>query len=617
MTGSGRFSRPEPPDPQPPDPQPPDPQPPDPQPPDPQPPDPQPPEDKGLGQELTLAQVAALTWHYDSLPGSELRLLDCHARAQDGPPAPEAIAAGFTHHVGGNGTGFEAGGALDAMLPGGKLAVHLGQVRQLGLQVLPDDALIGAMCGAAKLESFAAEFKLAAAAELDARRASADGTPGEHVSEEVAAALTLTGWSAAALLGLAQQLARLPKTRALLAAGIVDPRRAAVIARHVMLLPDDDAAQVEDLILPRAAKLTTGELNSACQRAVIAIDPAAARKRKDKALRQARVEAWFEDAGTAALAGRDLPPADVVSADQYINAAARWLKDHGAQGTLAQLRAKVFTTLLAGQTLDSLLQSLLPHDHAPATGQHPADQDTPAGQDIPAGQDNTDQDTPAGQDAPAGQDNPAAEARTAPGASGPALTGSVNLTMPLSAWLGRTDNPGEIAGYGAADAGTCRDLAAQLTTGNTRWCITLTDPDGNAVGHGCARAGPGPPRASEPTRWLATVRITPIETSTCSHRRQSAGYQPSDSLRHIVKTRSRRCGFPGCRRAAVRCDDDHTVPYHLGGKSCECNLYPLCRRHHRCKQTPGWQLQQPQPGRLIWTAPSGRTYLATAEPYPV
>ena len=593
----------------------------------------EPPGGQDLGQALTPEQVAGLNWLYDSLPGSEARLLlDRHAGNADRWPVPEAFAAGFTHRDGGQGSGFAGGGALDVMLPGAELAWHLGQVRQRGLHALSDDVLAGTVGGAARLESFAAELKLAAAAELDARRASADGTPGEHVSEELAAALNLTTWSASGLLGLAQQLKRLPKTSALLAAGIIDSRRAAIIAQHTILLSDQDAARAEDMILPRAAMMTTGELGSACRRAVTAIDPAAARQRKEKALRDARVEAWFEDAGTAALAGRDLPPADMVAADQYIRAAARWLKDHGAEGTLAQLSAKVFTALLAGQSLDCLLESLLPdagdadvqpaaHSHTPGTGA-PADQDTPATGETPAAQDTPPaQDSPAAQDAPARKDAPAAQdtgsARTAGGTSGPALTGSVNLTMPVSAWLGRTDNPGEIGGYGAADAGTCRELAARLAAGNTRWCITLTDPDGRAVGHGCARAGPGPPGTSEGISWLATVRIIPIETGTCSHRHQSAGYQPSDGLRHIVKTRSRRCGFPGCRRAAVRCDDDHSIPYHLGGRTCECNLYPLCRRHHRCKQSPGWHLQQPQPGHLIWTAPSGRTYAKLTEPYPV
>ena len=35
------------------------------------------------------------------------------------------------------------------------------------------------------------------------------------------------------------------------------------------------------------------------------------------------------------------------------------------------------------------------------------------------------------------------------------------------------------------------------------------------------------------------------------------------------------------------------------------------------KQAPGWHLEQPHPGELIWTTPSGRTYTKITEPYPV
>jgi hypothetical protein len=191
----------------------------------------------------------------------------------------------------------------------------------------------------------------------------------------------------------------------------------------------------------------------------------------------------------------------------------------------------------------------------------------------------------------------------------------VNLTIPVGTWLGTSDNPGESDRYGVIDSDTCRDLADTLATHPaTRWCITLVDRDGQAVGHGCVRAGPGPP-GSDRTAWLATVTITPVETGTCQHRRESAGYRPSPGLRHIVKIRSPRCGFPGCRRRAVRCDDDHTIPHHKGGKTCECNLHPLCRRHHRTKQAPGWQLTQPEPGVLIWTLPCGRTITTRPEAY--
>jgi hypothetical protein len=149
----------------------------------------------------------------------------------------------------------------------------------------------------------------------------------------------------------------------------------------------------------------------------------------------------------------------------------------------------------------------------------------------------------------------------------------VNLTMPAPSWLGQSDKPGQISGLGAADAGTCRDVADTLARHPaTRWCVTLLGPDGRPAAHGCARAGPGPP-GTDRKDWLAQVKITPIETGTCTHRRESAGYQPSDSLRHIIKIRSPRCGAPGCRR--------------------------------------------PEPAQLIWTTPSGRQYTVTAGPYPV
>jgi hypothetical protein len=190
--------------------------------------------------------------------------------------------------------------------------------------------------------------------------------------------------------------------------------------------------------------------------------------------------------------------------------------------------------------------------------------------------------------------------------------------MPASAWLGLSDVPGEAGGFGALDAGTCRDLTAALAANPaTRWCVTLVSQDGRPVAHGCARAGPGPPGDIDPATWLATVKITPIEAGVCEHRRESAGYQPSNTLRHVIKIRSRRCGFPGCRRPAVGCDDDHTIPYDKGGRTCECNLHPLCRRHHQAKQARGWRLDQPEPGTLIWTLPSGHQYTVTPEPYPV
>jgi hypothetical protein len=349
------------------------------------------------------------------------------------------------------------------------------------------------------------------------------------------------------------------------------------------------------------------------------------------------VECWAEPSGTGAIAGRDLNLAAVIAADKSLDAAARWLRRHGAQGTMDQLRAGVFVARLAGQPLESLLPAgpgagrpdgaagSAPAGSAPAgsapAGSAPANS-APAhsASASPAAGSGPGRSTPGrpgrGPD-PATTDGPG----PGPWAAGPAwptgLAGSVNLTMPAATWLGLTDTPGEIAGTGAADAATCRDLATALATHHdSRWCLTLTDRRGRVVAHGCARAGPGPPATADPAAWLAQITITTLETGTCAHRRESAGYQPAPTLRHLIKIRSPRCGYPGCRRPAQRCDDDHTIPHHKGGRTCECNLYPLCRRHHQAKQATGWHLSQPEPGRLSWTLPSGRRYTIAPEPYP-
>jgi hypothetical protein len=538
----------------------------------------------------------------------------------DTPRVAEALDAGFTRKYAGPGaTGFAGGSVLDAMLPGRDLAWHAASARRRGLATLSDNELCGVMGAARRLESWAAGLRLATVNELDARRAGPGGRPGEHVAEEVGAVLILTPRAADDELGLARNLTRVPQTRALLSAGILDQARAEVIADALAVLDPVGAATVENLITPRAADLTTGQLRAACERAIKAYDPQAATRRREKAQRDARVECWAEAAGTSAIAGRDLAPDGVIAADKTLDADARWLRTHGMPGSHDERRAAAFLARLTNRPLTTLLPAADAAPEADTPGINPAD--TPG----------TNRAAPPGT-------NPAAPPGTDPAATGwvGGLGGTVNLTMPASAWLGLSDAPGEAGGPGALDADTCRDLAAALATNPaTRWCVTIVDRQGRATAHGCARDGPGqpvaregpgqpvardgtrPPGDSDPAAWLATVKISPIETGTCSHRRESAGYQPSNSLRHIIKIRSPRCGFPGCRRPAIRCDDDHTIPYDKGGRTCECNLHPLCRRHHQAKQASGWRLEQPEPGVLIWHLPHGRSYTVRPEPYPV
>jgi len=433
---------------------------------------------------------------------------------------PETFGAGFTHRDGGPGLGFAAGGTLDRMAPGRMLTAVTERAWEEGLGRLSDDELVGVMAAARRGASRQAALELATINELAARRAGPDGRPCEHVEEEVAAALTLTGRAAGRQVAVADGLARLPGVGRALAAGRIDLPKAMVFTDQLMLLEVIAANAIAGLVLPKAPGMTTGRLRKELIDQIMDYDPEAVIRRRKEAEKDARVETWTEAAGTGAIAGRDLPPADVLAADQRLTADARWLKAHGVDGTMDQLRARAFTARLTGQPLDSLLPALAAHD---GTGADPAG----PGPGTGAG--------------PAGQ-NVATDGASG-AAAGPAgwpagLGGSVNLTMPAAAWLGQCDRPGQLSGLGAADAGTCRDVADTLARNpSAQWCVTLIGRDGRPVAHGCARAGPGPP-GSDRQAWLTTMKITPIETETCEHRRESAGYQPSDSLRHIIKTRS-------------------------------------------------------------------------------
>ena len=159
----------------------------------------------------------------------------------------------------------------------------------------------------------------------------------------------------------------------------------------------------------------------------------------------------------------------------------------------------------------------------------------------------------------------------------------------------------------------------------------MTGPDGTAVAHGCARGphpwtpgpaqrdgpgrdrdGPPGPDARQAAQLLDLLRqlnltFRPIAKGGCDHRHREDRYVPSRALKHLVRARTATCTAPGCGARAIYCDLDHTIAWPAG-ITCECDLAPLCRHHHRCKQAQGWHLEQPEPGVLVWRTPSGRTY---------
>jgi hypothetical protein len=289
-----------------------------------------------------------------NLPG-DLWLTEEPDPAEDDTTVREVLKAGRWDRARGDGGGFAAGGVTDDLPPGPVLAGFADDAWTAGLGRLSDDELIGVLRASRRLTSWAAAMELACVADLWRRRTAEEdagdiGAAG-HAGDELAAALTLTGRAADGVLDLAIALERLPAASAALAAGAIDLPRAKVIADEVTGLTDEHAAAVDQVIASASSGQTTGQLRAATRRAVIAADPAAARKRKEQALREARVERWDESAGTAALAGRDLPPISVLAAEQNLTALATQLKDAGVPGTLDTLRARVYLALLTGAPL--------------------------------------------------------------------------------------------------------------------------------------------------------------------------------------------------------------------------------------------------------------------------
>ncbi|BBY52193.1 HNH endonuclease [Mycolicibacterium arabiense] len=89
-------------------------------------------------------------------------------------------------------------------------------------------------------------------------------------------------------------------------------------------------------------------------------------------------------------------------------------------------------------------------------------------------------------------------------------------------------------------------------------------------------------------------------------------YTPSRRLAEFVRCRDLTCRFPGCSQPATEADIDHTIAWPIG-PTCASNLKCLCRRHHLLKTfwggPTGWRDRQLPEGTIIWTSPSGRTYV--------
>jgi Domain of unknown function (DUF222) len=511
------------------------------------------------------------------------------------PGSAEPLAGVYS----GPGGAFATGQALDVAPGGPVLLGHAdwaaGDDDRFG--GVSDDELLGIISAADRCEAAASALKHTAVAELIRRRPASGCTPqgpagmpeawDEFTRAELAPALGESRYAMDGLLDLAHDLTvKLPGTMALFRVGVISRYKAQVISHATQLLDPAEARAAEAMVLDRAGRLTPGALRAAIARAVIKVAPEKARKRREKAAKSAEVQWWAEFSGNAALMGRELPPAEVLAAGQRIDSWAGQLKAAGLEGSAGELRARALMDLLLGK--DSR------PDQAAADGKNLA-----------------------------------------------AFAATINMTCPLATLLDLADRPGEIPGIGPIDPWLARDLAAAAAQNpKTKWCVTVTDRQGHAIGHGCARPkrqkGPGPPGYTFTATdqhgplggygtWLLRtpgdgpdlrISLDPLNTQDCDHRYQARGHDPGAKLRHLSQIRHGTCTGPCCRRPSARADFEHNVAYEAGGRTCLCNGGPKCRYDHRLKQHPKWKVDQLSDGTFRWTTPSGRQYTTEPTRYP-
>lgn len=156
--------------------------------------------------------------------------------------------------------------------------------------------------------------------------------------------------------------------------------------------------------------------------------------------------------------------------------------------------------------------------------------------------------------------------------TGRGVRATVLVSVPALSLLGTPsehDAPAAIEGYGPISAEVARRLAAHAPS----FVRLLTHPETGTV--------------------LSVGRDR---------------YAVPRDLRLWLRIRDETCRFPGCGRAAVHSDVDHTIDWQHQGATRHDNLAHLCESHHQLKHRTDWRVNHAGGGTLEWRAPSGRRY---------
>jgi hypothetical protein len=539
--------------------------------------------------------------------------------------------------------------------PGPELAAALAEI---DLTTVPNDRMIEVVQAEHRQLAHHQGRLFAALAEVG--RCAAASEPGEVARaeapviesiHEIGPALHWTSNAAFAEHDLAETLrTRLPAVQAALLAGEIDRAKARAFVEYTRELTDEQIALVCAELLPVAPRLTTGQLIDRLRRMVIALDPEAFDRRYRRALRERRVWGYLGADGTATLGASGLTPEEGAASAERVWALARTIRAGGHPDPLAQVRADLFVALLDGSLVGlsnaQIVQAMLGRrgGGSPERPRRPRAQDGSVRR-VDGGSGSAeavDLDVDRSTEVPAGSSVvPAFGMRT-----------GVEVRIRLTTLLALDDQPADIPGWGPTPARSARaTVGRQLAA---RWRFAITDRDGYLLLAGTTRRRPRLPSLEEPDAGgdppsylvrnhggVVEVQV-PLDVLIGLAAEPPPGSEaliadlveqwarrdelradlesaadarfPHAALRRHVEVRDRTCVFPGCRRPAMACQQDHTEEVRRGGRTRADNLGPLCVRHHSLKSRGGWRLRQPRPGWFRWTGPSRRRYATRGEP---
>ena len=449
--------------------------------------------------------------------------------------------------------------------------------------------------------------------------------------------------------------------------GSLDRVKARVIAEHCAPLDPDQTQDLQDLVLPGVAELTTSELRDAAGQAVIIVDPDGAENRHQEAAARRELRMQPLPDGMATLKA-NLPADGAVKIFQVSDLLAT-----GTAGTPGDNRG------IGARRVDALVDiadHLLTHGFIDLTdylGEELPDHGTPTPRPRRTATDSTDtgsetgptgdaveptvDTTATGSAQPqspsaagdAAADAPAVTRAPAPASAStdPDASPSTDDTTVSPADDDRDDHrattdttdTGTVGGTeaspssGAAGAEAGTGAAATATTTKRRGgnrvftrqgrrphlSITLglgtlaglDDLPGALAGFGAIPAGLA--RSIAASAATINALLTNPETGTIT----AAGaltYRPTQELRDHIAAIRNVCQFPSCRQPTWRCDNDHLETFNhqhpeRGGETSLSNNGPFCRRHHLIKHHSEWKVR-PDPDRTVlhFTSPTGHEY---------